>query len=326
MAGKLQCMSGLADGQKQKLALTWVGTQNQPRMEPRLRLEFADDPQLDNSPVRCLEATLSICDEPRCHCSNIRLQWQTSPPPNQEERVGPVREFLYNLNKNEILATPELKADPASLRLATSITAELSALAQQQLREWFVAARIAFIQSTPTDEIDISGLPSADAGEMIGFVEVFPCDFALAFTWTNEAWAVDEQYCVQPGCGCTATILTFLNLADAAGKKIHIRNDSPALRYDYDSEASKPATRRPSKSPPLPDLLAALKREHADLNAQLKLRHGILQALYARHFQERAQSRLQFQARTTIQTGRNEPCPCGSGRKYKQCCLGKPRS
>jgi hypothetical protein len=21
--------------------------------------------------------------------------------------------------------------------------------------------------------------------------------------------------------------------------------------------------------------------------------------------------------------GRNEPCPCGSGRKYKQCCLNK---
>ena len=21
--------------------------------------------------------------------------------------------------------------------------------------------------------------------------------------------------------------------------------------------------------------------------------------------------------------GRNEPCPCGSGRKYKQCCQGK---
>jgi len=22
-------------------------------------------------------------------------------------------------------------------------------------------------------------------------------------------------------------------------------------------------------------------------------------------------------------TGRNDPCPCGSGRKYKKCCLGK---
>ncbi|MCE2482866.1 MAG: SEC-C domain-containing protein [Alphaproteobacteria bacterium] len=21
--------------------------------------------------------------------------------------------------------------------------------------------------------------------------------------------------------------------------------------------------------------------------------------------------------------GRNDPCPCGSGRKYKHCCLGR---
>jgi hypothetical protein len=24
-----------------------------------------------------------------------------------------------------------------------------------------------------------------------------------------------------------------------------------------------------------------------------------------------------------MKTGRNEPCPCGSGKKYKHCCLGK---
>ncbi|MGY4025958.1 SEC-C metal-binding domain-containing protein [Aeromonas rivuli] len=23
----------------------------------------------------------------------------------------------------------------------------------------------------------------------------------------------------------------------------------------------------------------------------------------------------------SIKVGRNEPCPCGSGKKYKQCCL-----
>lgn len=25
----------------------------------------------------------------------------------------------------------------------------------------------------------------------------------------------------------------------------------------------------------------------------------------------------------TANTGRNDPCPCGSGKKYKQCCEGK---
>jgi len=27
--------------------------------------------------------------------------------------------------------------------------------------------------------------------------------------------------------------------------------------------------------------------------------------------------------RKSIRPGRNDPCPCGSGLKYKKCCLGK---
>jgi uncharacterized protein YecA (UPF0149 family) len=27
--------------------------------------------------------------------------------------------------------------------------------------------------------------------------------------------------------------------------------------------------------------------------------------------------------RTKPKTGRNEPCPCGSGKKFKKCCLFK---
>ncbi|MDP6121128.1 MAG: SEC-C metal-binding domain-containing protein, partial [Rhodospirillales bacterium] len=29
------------------------------------------------------------------------------------------------------------------------------------------------------------------------------------------------------------------------------------------------------------------------------------------------------ESKATGQTGRNAPCPCGSGKKYKKCCLGK---
>ncbi len=31
-------------------------------------------------------------------------------------------------------------------------------------------------------------------------------------------------------------------------------------------------------------------------------------------------------ARRRPPVSRNAPCPCGSGRKYKRCCLGKPPS
>jgi preprotein translocase subunit SecA len=31
-------------------------------------------------------------------------------------------------------------------------------------------------------------------------------------------------------------------------------------------------------------------------------------------------------ARTTVKIGRNDPCPCGSGKKYKKCCLPREES
>jgi uncharacterized protein YecA (UPF0149 family) len=34
------------------------------------------------------------------------------------------------------------------------------------------------------------------------------------------------------------------------------------------------------------------------------------------------QQGTQAEARRTVKTGRNDPCPCGSGRKYKKCCGG----
>jgi len=41
---------------------------------------------------------------------------------------------------------------------------------------------------------------------------------------------------------------------------------------------------------------------------------------------ESAPSSMNYQEtfqRETPKTGRNDPCPCGSGKKYKKCCLGK---
>lgn len=38
------------------------------------------------------------------------------------------------------------------------------------------------------------------------------------------------------------------------------------------------------------------------------------------------QPRLQPFLRTEKPTGRNDPCPCGSGKKFKKCCLGKHKN
>ncbi len=48
-----------------------------------------------------------------------------------------------------------------------------------------------------------------------------------------------------------------------------------------------------------------------------------LSALWRRQSIEQHPSAQAKDARLSPNTGRNDPCPCGSGRKYKKCCLGK---
>jgi uncharacterized protein len=49
-----------------------------------------------------------------------------------------------------------------------------------------------------------------------------------------------------------------------------------------------------------------------------------LSALWRRQSLERQMSLAQAKSiKAGPKTGRNNPCPCGSGLKYKKCCLGK---
>ena len=54
------------------------------------------------------------------------------------------------------------------------------------------------------------------------------------------------------------------------------------------------------------------------------LRNGIQQKAGADRFKNmKAPATLTAPAATTYKVGRNDPCPCGSGKKYKNCCLKK---
>jgi uncharacterized protein len=48
-----------------------------------------------------------------------------------------------------------------------------------------------------------------------------------------------------------------------------------------------------------------------------------IMAMLAQKEQAEAQARVQAAWKTA---GRNEPCPCGSSRKYKHCCWGTARA
>ncbi|MDI7277487.1 MAG: SEC-C metal-binding domain-containing protein, partial [Anaerolineae bacterium] len=84
------------------------------------------------------------------------------------------------------------------------------------------------------------------------------------------------------------------------------------------------------------DPLVEYKREAHDMFAELtatvrrEVAHGVYRAQLVRteaprrrEMHTNAPSEAPSPRRTAAKAGRNDPCPCGSGRKYKNCCLRK---
>ena len=94
------------------------------------------------------------------------------------------------------------------------------------------------------------------------------------------------------------------------------------LRYDYASQKVRPEGRWPSHAPPHAALLEAFKSASPGLDHELKIRHLLLQKIYLRAELALAKKRTAVAAEPPRRKiGRNEPCPCGSGKKFKHCCL-----
>jgi hypothetical protein len=112
-------------------------------------------------------------------------------------------------------------------------------------------------------------------------------------------------------------------LKDAAGRTITSLRDVPGLRYDYRGQTNEPLAPGPVGTPATRQLLAALKTAYPRLETRLELHHRIMQSLYARHYLAQAEhrvQRLETQLPRLEKIGRNDPCPCGSGKKFKKCC------
>ena len=301
-----------------KLELIWI--KGEGRNEPRVRVELPVDTQREDSPAVFYEATLEVCSNPRCDCSNILFQWVSEAPAGVP--LSSPEGFYFNLVDNLIQAN----LGNESLRLAEIIRDELTGADRVQLYNWFLSAKLQMIETTPPGEMDYSNLPNAFDGVMIGFADVFHFGMPLRFTLNDEIWVVDDQYCVQSHCQCTETALAFWKLADLKGPMRNRRVKWPALQYNYESEKIERLSSGPTGYPSPKNLMAAFKQSQPELKLRLALHHSILQTLYLHQERDELKAVLKSLPLPSSKIGRNEPCPCGSGRKYKQCCLNKTES
>ncbi len=139
-------------------------------------------------------------------------------------------------------------------------------------------------------------------GDLVVWDDARPSLRGDTYVLGEHIYEAVELYCVEPDCGCGELIVDFGPVVPrGAPHPGHIELDGTeaTLRPDHERHRAR-----------LTELWTAYCRRHADHRERFARRRAIMHSLAGRI----------VAAPPKPKVGRNAPCPCGSGRKLKQCC------
>lgn len=155
-----------------------------------------------------------------------------------------------------------------------------------------------------------------EPGNLVAWSEVFPFDYRLLLYREDHAVFIEEQYCVTPGCNCREAALAFAT--SGPGKTENLG----ALFIDIGKWRISNAEPLSRSAHELGELFQEFQAQYPDLRKILqehrrRMRSAMAEVLVPPSLPRRKQTSV------PNKMGRNDPCYCGSGKKYKKCCLGK---
>ena len=148
-----------------------------------------------------------------------------------------------------------------------------------------------------------------------------------------------EMFCEGVGCDCRRVLLSVVS--QKTGKEVALiywgweplefysrpmNEEGHSLPSDLKGPALCSDIRQSSLAPEMLKVVSDKLNKDEAFVASIKDHYRIFREKVAADTNESSESRQYKESlvmRTAPKVGRNDPCPCGSGKKHKKCCLGK---
>ena len=274
-----------------------------------------ENPLSSTGPSRRLVSRVALCTERDCSCRDVSLKVVSFELEQLDfVRDGLALEALQSQFASSDAMNARLDIDlglvqPDSYEGRVPLSGEWAAHLQAQIDgELLDLLNERWLRS--------KGMPSAPKtdwsprapGELVSWDEAHPDDREDLYLDNDAVVVAEDLYCLRPSCTCNEVRVVFAKTRGAPPLG-SVRVRLPA--GEVLERKSKPAN------------AAILNRLWKAFSA----RHRVAARLDQRQQQmlELGQLRAQAQAstptaRSAKSVGRNDLCPCGSGKKYKRCC------
>ena len=262
---------------------------------------------------------IRVCANPCCPCFHLNFQCAPEDPAS-----APTLHFTLDAEKRSLSPDPASALSRDSRALARSVVAELGEAGWRYLGEFLTGIKQKQIDECNPEQLDVEFDPELLSGRetTVGYRAVFPFAPLPAFSVEDREWIAFDDYCLNPECACREVILQFAPI-DTRGR-VRYPKDLPAVIYDYGTRTVETLQEPGSGNPSMPTLLDALIHQNEDFHAEAGKRHRVLKTVFkrarAKWIPPPSDSDRVPRPQGAARPGRNDPCTCGSGRKYKKCC------
>ncbi len=150
---------------------------------------------------------------------------------------------------------------------------------------------------------------------LIFYKDIIPYSRPVIITVEEKSYFVDDIYCVKPDCHCNEAHLLFIP-SDSSGKLDTSRKEE--IYSVLDLKLHRWGVKEHEQATISGKAIMDTFLEEKGIVDLYKTRYETMRLLYIKY---RNMNYLQSPVKALDKVGRNAPCPCGSGKKYKKCCL-----
>jgi hypothetical protein len=262
--------------------------------------------------------TITVCPAPYCNCSIIRAEITL------DDEGTKTLQFGLDIFGEQAAETDG--SSPESYHFARALVKNLTNNDWGQLNDAFYDMKHKISEDPSIEGMPIEQMtPSHEQKKVIAYNEFFP--HAMPFNMTRDASKrliadVIDLYCTNPHCGCDNITLEFFSTTED-DDLLYDEIDS-TVTVSYNTGEIVTSHREPhAKLDPL-ELFAQLKLEYPDVLERFRKRHETIKKIYEKREELTSTQKQDLSTEkpiNQIKVGRNDPCPCGSGKKYKKCCI-----
>ena len=250
---------------------------------------------------------IDICEDPLCDCRDITIEFYND---NNHKEI--LSKITLDINEKKIL---ERTDNNPKYNISDEIVKHLTN------KDWYELLLVHDeYKSLICEYSDYSELSTdfsfyeIEVGELILYDDIIPFGIQILIKIQDKHYKIVDLYCLNTKCRCNDAHLFFYPM---------IKRNKPVdhdlyVEYNYKNEKWK--IKEQNIETMDYSIFMSHLNESYDIKEIFKNRHDNLKKLYKNYRRRFIKENLLAHSRDI---NRNDPCPCGSGKKYKKCCMEK---